>query len=104
MWRMKKNLSVAFRLVGGLLAIPSAIALFAGALALKLLPWFPSFELLLDWGIGLGLALLIGFALLQQAERWRPSSKQSRCGGVNDEYTSASAEANGKSDGGSQQV
>ena len=51
------------------------LALFFGALALRLLPWFPSFESVFEWAAGLALAALVGTALLKQAEIWRKEAK-----------------------------
>jgi len=69
--KTKRALAVLFWLIGGALAVPSYLALFFGALALKLLPWFPPFKALLAWAACLSLAALVGTALLKQSNVWR---------------------------------
>jgi hypothetical protein len=67
---VKSKAAFVLRVVGGLLALPSLLGLFLGSLALRLLPWFPPLDEVFVWAVGMGLASLIGFALLKQSERW----------------------------------
>jgi hypothetical protein len=73
--KLKSSLAMLLRVIGGVLAVPSLLALFFGALALRLLPWFPSFESVFEWAAGLALAALVGSAFLKQAEIWHKEAK-----------------------------
>ena len=77
-----KNIKVALAkpiaIIGLLLAGPSLTILFFGALALKLLPWFPPFETLFIWSAALALALLVGAALISLARSWQVAEPPAR--------------------------
>ncbi len=73
--KAKAAFALLLQIVGGLLALPSILVLFFGALALKLLPWFPPFEQTLAWGVGLSFAAFVGYGLLKQSEVWRNELK-----------------------------
>ena len=75
--KFKSVLAMLLWVAGGVLAVPSMLALFFGALALRLLPWFPSFESTFEWAAGLALAALVGTALLKQAEIWQKDAANS---------------------------
>ena len=68
---IKVALAKPIAFIGLLLAGPSFVILFFGALALRLLPWFPPFETLFMWSAGLALALLVGAALINLAKSWQ---------------------------------
>ena len=68
--KFKRIVALAFRIIGGMLAFPSMAALFFGGLALKFVPWYPSMQSLFVWGVALGLAAVVGTALLNQSLLW----------------------------------
>jgi hypothetical protein len=63
---IKRMTAVVLKVIGFVLAFPSAAILFFGAIGLRMLPWFPTPEQLLGWTAGCGIALLVGAALLKQ--------------------------------------
>jgi hypothetical protein len=65
--RRKAILGLILKLLGCLLFVPSIIVLFFGAIALRLLPWYPQLETVFAWGMCLAFAALVGFALLKQS-------------------------------------
>lgn len=72
---VKRALALPLAVVGGFLAIPSILMLFFGALALRLLPWFPLFEDVVGWGVVLVFSAFLGAALLKQAELLKQGSE-----------------------------
>jgi peptidoglycan/LPS O-acetylase OafA/YrhL len=77
---IKVALAKPIAIIGLLLAGPSLAILFVGALALKLLPWFPPFETLFIWSVALALALLVGAALINLAKSWQVAEPLARSG------------------------
>lgn len=73
--RMAAKAAAVLQAIGWLLALPSFAVLFFGALALRFVAWFPPLEHVLVWGAALGLALLVGYALIKQAQRLRDSKR-----------------------------
>lgn len=80
MKNIKGTLAKPIAIVGLLLAGPSLTILFFGALALKVLPWFPPFETLFICSAALALALLVGAALINLAESWKVAEPPTHSG------------------------
>lgn len=80
MKNIKAALAKPIAIIGLILAGPSIAVLFFGAMALKVLPWFPPIETLFIWTAALALALLVGSALIKVAGSWQVAEPPTHSG------------------------